>query len=223
MRAASTEAEFEVGIRAGARAARSLDCRPDLAVRDRRQPRPVLVQPDGMVRAGVQRRRVRHAGRRPDRGHRARHAAVRAPLAAGAGRRRPADRRRPGLHRAQQARRHSADGLRRRLSDHQRDRAPGPRLGLRATAARAAAAVAGRQCARLVPGLFRAVRFRRLLGASRPAPVLAGGGRCTACITASAGSPSGATTATTSSTTCWSRWCWWSSRRSSACSRTTTC
>ena len=174
--------------RADARPHRPLGHRPDLDLRDLRRSGHFPFRADGLVRAGLQRRRVRDAGRGPDRGHRHRHALLRAPLAAREiGQGRPADPGRPGLHGAEQARHRSAGHLRHHLSAGSGDRADGAGLGICAAAAGAGAAVAGRQRAGLVPALFRPLRFRGLLAAPRAARASPGGGRCTACITASAG------------------------------------
>ena len=70
---------------------------------------------------------------------------------------------------AEQARHHPVRHLRHHLSDLPGDRAADAQLGHGAAAAGAAAAVAGRQRAGLVPGLLRALRLRGLLAAPRPA------------------------------------------------------
>ena len=111
---------------------------------------------------------------------------VRAPLGRRAGRG-AAGRRRPGLHRAEQARHRAAAGVRRGLSDHQRDRAPGAGHGLRAAAARAADPRPARQRASPRSWSTSCCTTSPPTGCIAPSTASAGGGRCTACITASAG------------------------------------
>ena len=124
---------------------RSLGRCPDLAVRDLRQPGAVLAQSHGMVRAGLQRRRILHAGRRSDPGDPAGHAPVRAPLGA----RKRGEERLIGVDRVYTLLNKLGiipllvfvAGL----SDHQPDRASGAGAGLHAAAARTAGARPVRQ------------------------------------------------------------------------------
>ena len=173
LRAASTSAATRSSRARRCATSSTLGGRPDLDLRDLRQPGAVPARPDGMVRAGLQCRRDRHAGRRPDPGDRSRHALLRATLAAREGRRRRSGRRRPRLHGAEQARHRPA----RRL--HGRPiRSP-----TRSSTWCACWGFAPPRLERLVPWLhdnalasflvyFVALRLRRLLAAPRPAHIL---------------------------------------------------